>query len=450
MTLIRTQEFTLENHDRLQLKSESNFSIDVLKELLEVRPVEICIVKTFTSSLILRVNHVPGISISLIKAELENAPYVADIDSQHYQRLVLGIDADSHSWVVNCSSLTSENLESLSTKPIVVKAMLEPGRGQALLFAADSKFRFLKATDSRTDKIAFEPDNVPDSLLRLVDIVDEPLPTKRVSLEILEERAKTTHKLLSNYGEKKLTIKGREELQHALAEIYDFQLKIQSAISECMDGDIYTDLFHQKLLAKLKQVMGSKKFEQQIGLFHREIKRELLKGSGKEEKHSQIDLSEFVLRSVGEDEEFLKSQISKLLNRNLSANMHIHQCSNCKSSAVCNYVPGMKKFQVSCEHCANKSENEDISARRIFSIIKWNLNNTDVDVDFWKAFLGFGDISHEEFKTHLNRISTIFMVSINQIRKSFGSQMNDKVEFKEIQDLVEILKFASKIASLSK
>lgn len=447
MTQIRKQLFTLEHNDRVQIKCESNFSIDVLKELIQLRPTEICVTKTFTSSMILEISHVPGISISHIKSEFEKAPYVADIDSQHYQRLVLGIDTDTHSWVVNCTDVNRETLESLSTGPIVIKALLEPGRGQALLFAASKNYRFLKATDSRTDNIAFEPDSIPDGLLRLVDIVDEPLPNKRVSLEILDERAKTTAKLLSNYADKKLTIKAREDVLYALAEINDYQAKIQIAIAECKDGDTYTVLFDQKLLAKLKQIMGGKKFEQQIGLFHREVKRELSKVGGADSQNHPIEINQIILGSVS-DEHF-KSDINALLNRKLSANMHIHQCGTCNSNANCTLVPGKRKFQVGCEKCTNKSGLEDISSRRIFSIIKWNEKNPVLDGDFWPCYLGYGGLSNDEFKAKILKINAFLMNSINQCRKSFGPAISESTQFKEIQDLVEILKFVSRLVAKS-
>lgn len=440
MSFISSKDFALSIDDRLQIAIEKGFSVDVLTEMFGLHPISVVVTGYSTETVFVRVRFPTGFKVSFLTIDESAAGYYADIDNQCYQRLVLPIDEGISNWFISLRTDQEPHLFSLYTQPLVIKPLMVEGKSPALMFAAKSDFSIFNQMDSRTRTYSTSPDDVPDALLRLVEVVDSPLPDTRMQLEYLQERLTSTLRVLGKQAEMRMTNKATEELAHATAEVEDYLLQVKSKLVEVIPVDIYSDKLNEKCLAKLKELLGAKKFEAFLGAAHRETRKEIhLKSTARKLVADQRLIAH--LFEQNKDESALPD-VRRWLQSEFAKTYSLHPCRQCGDLPMIGKDKTGRKFSVVC-NCGNQIAPELFSSRQLMSMNYWNRENAPADPDFWAARLQVSEETPKKTKARLNRGIALLGMMTKQSKDLLGKDAEKNAELESIRDLSDILRTAS-------
>lgn len=445
MTMIKDTEITLAATQRIQIKNESNFSFEILGELLRLRPVAIT-ASLLKDHAIIKISATQGYSYSVLQEQDSQLPYFADIDSQHYQRLNLDISEQENTWLMWFDPNSGYELASLSMQPIVIKVFQRPGKGWSLLFAANAAFRLSRIDDSRYKGVVYDPFTMPDALLRMAEVIDEPLPVSRGSLELLKERIATLKRLLERYQLKQLQLDVKQEITLTIAELDDFEKKVASRIEDMSFGiDGAEQLIYQKMSLRLKQVLGSKRFENTMASIYKEVRQELLDRERGEQLLNEGNIYENIVAQL---DDFGVGQIAlKMLNGKFYEGFFAHACRQCGSDALIQKVA--QKYLVKCSRCENKLEEKHHSRARACSIAFWNKANPTTTPDAWLALLASYGVTDDTELVKQKKLLQTFMAMAKYWKDTLPVETKTRPEFGRIQETMEAIKFIKGLSTIT-
>lgn len=434
-----TKFFTgkISDKDRIQIRNESNFSFDVLKELIKLRPIEVN-AKVENGSIEVNISMTEGFVANVLPESDNKLPYFADIDHINYQRLNVDVDETERTWFLVFDEKCGSGLDHIATQPIVIKGFERPGKGYTLIFAANGAFRIVRCTDKRVSNVVNEPAEIPEALLRLVEIIDEPLPEKRVSLELLKERARTTKRMLELYLHKQFQLSVKEEIALSVAELDDYIGKVDARIEDLrFSKDGVEAMIFMKMSQRMRQVMGSKKFENAMSGIYREVRAELLEKEKYERFLTQGNVYENLLSKL---ENFgVHEDVLRLLNSGLHGGFFAHSCVKCGGDAVVRKEGA--KFSVKCRSCDNALGDNHCSRSRVMSIGNWNKINDNVEREAWITYIGINVDRENELEFKLKKIVQTLMAMIKYWRDTLPNDMKVREEFGVMQETLEMVKF---------
>ena len=445
MSIVKNYKFKISANQRIQIRCESNFSIEVLEELIGLRPIEVN-AKMAGKECAINISLPQGLTATVLSEDEDcTKPYFADIETVLYSRLNLDLRDEEQTWYIAFSHVYGTSLGMLATKPIVVK-YFETHRGNSILFGADEAFRVLNGKDARFKKVVSDPSKIPDALLRLVEVVDEPLPENRVSLEILEERVKTTKKLLEMFTNKQFSLDVKEEIRLSIAELFDFELKVKAKIEEIKFGPFgFEAAILNRVTARFKQIVGSKKFDVAMSNIYKEVIAEFLKRQASESFINDGNIFERLLEKV--DSYGVKDDVLRHLNANSHRAFFAFACCKCSGESIVERTPD-NKYKVVCKDCGNTAAPNFHSKSRATAISGWNLANMNQDsrIDCWLTLLGLevDDMSKDAMSQQLIKIKAMIRCLTDMMvfwKQSLGGQVGSNSEYMNMSELLEMLKF---------
>tara|TARA_Y100001951_G_C11290371_1_gene271711 strand:+ start:502 stop:1836 length:1335 start_codon:yes stop_codon:yes gene_type:complete len=438
LSFLNCYELRITEGERIQIKNESNFSSDILKEFLSLRPIEVAVRTGADNEYIVSITAPQGITAAVLNASESGQAYYADIENQFYQRLVVNVESEQQSWFITHEDGQNANINSLYTQPIVLKCFTREDSSKAVLFAANKQFKIARNTTSRFANVVHDPSSIPESVLRLVDIVDEPLPEKRVSLELLIERLNTTIKVLQRFQGKRITLKAKEDIDYALGEVEDYLARVNIKIEESRYENQFDALLFQKMAEKLKQTLGGKRFEKSMAGMYRELFKEIQQREKEEKLINNNELYDSLLDEV--DTFDIRKMVKRLLDAQLPKHYFAHSCSKCGSDAIINFDGTKKHFIVCCSSCKNTLENGKSSKKRTTSVGNWNRANPIDDFDCWLTFLGLEPKDESAITDQIKKIIHVLMNMLAYSNTQFQADFRKNREFVNIQETVELLK----------
>lgn len=437
MSFIRDTELTISTMQRIQIKSESNFSFDVLNELIRLRPIEVN-VRLVGNECTVRISTTHGLSATVLADSDSYLPFFADIDSQHYQRLNLDVSEDEQTWIISFYPAGGYELNSLATQPIVIKVFERPGKGHSLIFAANSSFKVAKSNDNRLKNIVYDPSKIPEALLRMVEVIDEPLPENRISLELLKERTSTIKRLLERHQGKQVQLSVKEEIELTLAELSDFESKVDAKIEGLRFGTDGIDfVVFQKMATRLRQVLGGKKFESALAGIYREVRQDVIDRQKSEQFLTEGNIYESILSNL--DDFGANDDVLKILNGELHKSFFAHTCGKCGANSV--VKRDGNKYLVECEQCDNRLDSKNISRSRASSIAFWNKANPTENLDCWLVILGGIGITVDDQEVRQKKILHTLMAMMKYWKDTLPSESKTRPEFGYMQETLEMIKF---------
>jgi hypothetical protein len=448
MSIVKNYKFQISSNQRVQIRCESNFSVEVLEELVALRPIEVnaCMAG---EDCILNISLPQGLSAVVLSEDIDGSkPYFADISTTLYNRLSLDLLKEEQTWYIAFSPVYGTSIDMLATKPIVIKCF-ESGWGRSILFGADEAFRIINARDTRFKKVVSDPSKIPDALLRLVEVIDEPLPENRISLEILEERVRTTKKLLEMYTNKQFSLEVKEEIKLSIAELSDFEMKVQGKIQEIKFGSFgFEAAIFGRVTGRLKQVVGSKKFEQIMASIYKEVIADFSKKQASEKFIKEGNVFERILAGI--DDFGVKDDVLRHLNANTHRAFYAFSCSKCSGEPSID--KGLdNKFRVKCKECGNTTSVDFHCKSRAIAIRGWNLDNEgdNCEIESWLAILGLevDDMNEDVLNQHLTKIRAMNRCLSDMMmfwKQSLGGDVGANVEYSSMNELLEMIKFIGK------
>lgn len=441
MDFINCFLFSLMRNDRLQIKTESRFDSAVIHEMLCIRPIEVNAFSGIGDEITVSVSAPVGITVAKLTEQEMSANYFADIDNQAYHRLVLSIDEQSPGWFLDAKEVST--IEGLVTQPVVIKALIEDGKSPALLFAAGRDVSIMPVHNGKYRSAAFNPNIVPDAILRLVDIVDEQLPAERTSLELLAKRLNSTLKVLTRFKQKNLTLQAKEDCENAIGEVEDCIRKVDIAIEESRNSDPFEHQVYQKALAKLKQVVGAKPFEKIMSGIYNGIIDEQTKKNKADELISSGGICKQVLESI--DDMGVHADVMRFLSYSMDKNFDACSCIKCGGNTKTYKPAGSKKYQVECVNCNETLSDEKSSANRVVTIANWNMENGPDDKSYWLAKFAISEENGKPAVEVVNKIMTVAMRMTNHINTKMPAEIKQSAEVLNLRATIEVLRFLSKV-----
>lgn len=445
MSFVNSFQFEIGECDRIQIKCQTNFSIDVAREMMAIRPIEVTVTPLNNNKSLFNITAPSGFTAAVLGQDEADKAYYADIENQFYKHLVVDADGAQSTWMITAGDLTNRTLGLLYSQPIVFKAFIRAQGVSSVLIAANEKFLISRSNQNKFGNVVHNADEVHESILRLIEIVDEPLPEKRTSLELLLGRLDTTIKVLEKYASKKLTLKAKEDIAYGLAEVRDYQDKVNIKIAETRHANVFDALLHQKILEKLKQALGSARFEKSLSGIYREIFKELKQQEREEKIINGNGMYDALLNEV---ETYGKREhVKRILDAELPKHLFAHSCSKCGSDAV-EYVDDEKKHvYVKCSKCSNIIPANKSSKKRTTSVINWNMINAVHDIDCWLTFLSIEPMGDDELDAFLKQVQTIMMAILAYGNKNFNTDFRKNRAFVNIQETSEVVKSIKSIIS---
>ncbi len=318
---------------------------------------------------------------------------------------------------------------------LITGLVLIPGKGQR-----DARFR----------KVVSDPSKIPDALLRLVEVIDDPLPENRLALEILEERVRTTKKLLEMYTNKQFSLDVKEEIRLSIAELFDFELKVKAKIEELKFGSFgFEAAIFNRVNSRLKQVLGSKKYEMTMSTIYKEVMMEFSKRQANESFLKNGNIFERILESI--DGYGVKDEVLRHLNANTHRAFFTLPCSKCSGDSNVERTTD-NKFKVVCKDCGNTTAPDFHSKSRGTAISGWNTQNLSQNsgVECWLTLIGLEvdakskDVMREN-KTKVKAMIRCLTEMVAYWKQNLGSAVGDKNEFMSITELCEMMKFIGRL-----
>lgn len=446
MAITKHLDTAITDSDRIQLRNESNFSFHVLKELIDLRPVEVN-AKIVNGEVKVSISMTEGLVATVLPKEEENAPYYADIDNQMYQRLNVDIDEAERTWFILFEENHGLPLEHIATQPIVIKSFSRTGKGHSLIFAASGAFRIVRCTDKRVQNVVSDPAAIPDALLRMVEVIDEPLPEKRASLEILKERVKTTKRMLELYQSRQYQLSVKEEIALSILELDDYVSKVDARIEDMrFQEDGVEAMLYLKMTQRLRQLLGTKKFENSLSTMYREVRAELIERDNIEKFLNGGNVYENVLSKL--EDVGAHKDVLRILNAKTYTGFFANACGKCGGEAVVRKEGG--KHSVKCKSCDNSLEEKLCSKSRITTIGNWNKANETTKLEAWLGFLAIDVEREEEIEFKMKKMLQTLMAMIKYWRETMPADVKVRVEFSIMQETLEMVKFVKMLYSEKK
>lgn len=369
------RQIIVNGEQRVQLTLQSNFPADMAIEAYPQKPILIAVDDVVDGNVHLELSCEDFIVVNTLnEAKQYDAPYYADIESQHYSRLVLDA-VPGAAWVVQLAEHTTlDDFLTLSTQPIVVR-FFQKDDGWNIMMCAHKAFRFhrCKAQDAFTAK----DDAVPEHLLRMMELVDEPLSKTLDGVNLQIKRAHALFKLLKSYGRNKLTLRAREELQLNIEEVKDFLSKTEQAKNDLPEHREYEHFFHIELMNALRQQMGSKPLEKFIKRIESQAKLALKRSKNRFAASGQGDAIEAIWHAFANEEGY--DLVRSLYQRDLGDTLPLHACSKCGSGNVgfraMKVSQGKVRFKFFCRDCNHGLPRDKCSERFVSSLAWWNREN---------------------------------------------------------------------------
>lgn len=446
MSIVKNYQFKIKESQRVQIHCESNFSVEVLEELIALRPIEVSS-KMVGDECTVNVSLPQGLAAVVLSEEEDfTKAYFADIESTLYNRLNLGLNDEEQAWYIAFSSVYGTSIGMLATKPIVIK-FFESYRGHSILFGADEAFRVINARDSRFKRVVSDPSKIPDALLRLVEVIDDPLPENRISLERLEERVRTTKKLLDLYTKKQFSLEVKEEIRLSIAELQDFELKVQAKIEETRFGPFgFEAEIFSRVTARFKQITGTKRFEQVMGAIYKEVMAEFQKRQASESFAKEGNIFERILDHV--ESYGVRDEVLKHLNGSTSKGFLPLHCCKCSGEPVVTKCFD-NRYKVNCKDCGHSVRADFLSKSRGMVIHGWNRQNTtnETEIEPWLTMLrleipfNMNDSVVNQYLGTLRNINRCLTGMMAFWKKHVGSDASPSSDYANMMDLLEMIKF---------
>lgn len=445
MGIVKNFKYRITSSDRIQIRLESNFSVAVLDELLALRPIEIN-ARMDGDTGVVGLSLPQGLSAVVLSEDSDcTKPYFADIETIQYSRLSLDLLSEEQSWYIAFSSVYGTSLDMLATKPIVIK-FFESHRGYSILFGADEAFRIVNARDTRYKKVVSDPSKIPDALLRLVEVIDEPLPDNRISLERLEERVRTTKKLLELYTRKQFSLEVKEEIQLSIAELHDFELKVQAKIEQIKFGAFgFEAAIFSRVTSRLKQITGTKRFEQLMATVYKEVMTEFEKRQASEQFIKEGNVFERILESV--DGYGVKQEVLRHLNGNTHKAFFAISCGSCGGDPV--ITKGQdNKYRVTCKDCGRVASVDYQCKSRSIAIRGWNTENAtdDTPIEGWMALLGLdvkdlNQYAADQYLATIRSMNRCLTDMMSFWKAHISHDVSSNTDYSAMHELLEMIKF---------
>tara|TARA_Y100000766_G_scaffold285485_1_gene309358 strand:+ start:5245 stop:6540 length:1296 start_codon:yes stop_codon:yes gene_type:complete len=344
--------------DRLQINQSSGSSSSTLNALLKIQPLLFRVGEFGGDGSIPVICHYPpGININHLPRNQNRKPYWADSKEPLYGHLTLF--RPKGSGIVITAREGKQGIDMLAERPIIVEPFRTKDDARCQVFIAADLDWDIEKEEISGARLAADPASIPNDLLALCRILDEPLKGDEDYLTHIRERLINLRKLMKWFSSRLLSESVKEWSTLTRARIEDrikeiaFKVEAQKNIGKGKLDDL------SSLKTELGEFLHPKTVQKVIDIF--------ISTNGDSTTQDPINVDDVAM------------QVVKKAMKNVDDDLPVHQCKNghqaevkFKNIAADN---GPKRLWfVQCKECSNQSQRNDWGEKaQVVSV--WNKHN---------------------------------------------------------------------------